>query len=171
MDKLAHFISTSNRWLGHIVAWGVGLMVVITFAIVILRHGFDIGWIAMQESVLYLHAAVFLLGSAYTLSVDGHVRVDIFYQRFSPRGKAIADIVGTVLFLLPMCIFIMYQAMHYTLESWAVWEGSPHAGGLPGVYLLKTLIPVTALLVGLQGIALALHKICVLSNNKRERGQ
>ena len=166
MQKCATFIVGINNWIGQTVAWLVGLMVLCTFATVILRHGFDIGWIALQEASLYLHAIVFMLGAAYTLSHDSHVRVDIFYQRFGHKGKAIINAVGVLVLLLPMCGFIFWQSLGYVMESWSVFESSPEAGGLPGVYLLKSLIPVTAALLMLQGVAIIINSLYIVTNNE-----
>ncbi len=142
-----------SLWTGHIVSWFSLFMVVITFLVVLLRYAFDLGWIAMQESVTYMHAALFMLGAAYTLQRNGHVRVDIFYQKLSQRGRAWVDLLGTLLLLVPVCVFIAWVGWDYVLESWDVMEGSREAGGIPGVYLLKTLIIVMPVLMLLQGLA------------------
>jgi TRAP-type mannitol/chloroaromatic compound transport system permease small subunit len=140
-------------WTGHIVSWFSLFMVVVTFLVVLLRYAFDLGWIAMQESVTYMHAALFMVGAAYTLQRNGHVRVDIFYQKLSQRGRAWVDLLGTLLLLVPVCVFIAWVGWDYVYESWHVLEGSREAGGIPGVYLLKTLIVVMPALVLLQGLA------------------
>ncbi|NIR25762.1 MAG: TRAP transporter small permease subunit, partial [Gammaproteobacteria bacterium] len=119
-------------------------MVLVTFAVVLLRYLFNTGWIAMQESITYMHALVFMLGAAYTLRHDGHVRVDIFYQKFSPRTRAWVDLLGTLLLLLPVTLFIAWVSWEYVSTAWALKEGSRETGGLPGVYLLKTAIPLMA---------------------------
>jgi len=111
----------------------------------------------MQESVLYLHATVFMLGAAYTLKHDQHVRVDLFYRRIGPRGRAWVDLAGTLLLLVPVCLFILDSSWDYVREAWAIREASPEAGGLPGVYLLKSLIPAMAVLLLIQGVAMALR--------------
>jgi TRAP-type mannitol/chloroaromatic compound transport system permease small subunit len=120
---------------------------------VVLRYGLNLGSIALQESITYLHAMVFMLGAAYTLQRNEHVRVDIFYQRFSERRKALVDVAGTLLFLIPCCFFIFWVSLDYVAAAWSIHEGSREAGGLPAVFLLKTLIPITAVLLGLQGLA------------------
>ena len=125
----------------------------VTFLVVLLRYLFNSGSIAMQESALYLHATLFMLGAAWTLKIDGHVRVDVLYRHFSPHSKAVADLFGTLVFLLPTCGFLLWISLDYVEAAWRVHEGSPEAGGLPFVYLLKTLIPVTALLLIVQGIS------------------
>ncbi len=137
-------------------------MVLITFAVVVLRYAFNTGWIAMQESITYLHALVFMLGAAYTLEQGGHVRVDIFYQKFSEKGRAWVNLLGTALLLYPLMIFIAWISWDYVSESWKVMEGSREAGGLPGVFLLKTLLLLMPVAVMLQGLALMLRSLAVI---------
>ena len=146
-------IDKVNDLVGKAIAWLTLLMVVQTFVIVVLRYQFNMGWIALQESVIYMHAVVFLLGTASTLKQDAHVRVDIFYREMSAQRKALVDIIGGLIFLLPVCSFILYSSWGYVLDSWEVKEASGEAGGLPWVYLLKTTLPVMAILLLLQGIA------------------
>lgn len=155
---------------GRVVAWLSLPMVIVTFVIVVLRYAFDLGWIWMQESVVWMHAAVFMLASAYTLNRDEHVRVDIFYRRMSARRKAWVDACGTGLFLLPVCAFIVYTSWDYVATSWAIREGSREAGGLPYPFvpLLKSLIPFTAALLALQGIADAIDSIATLRGTRRD---
>ena len=148
---IATFIDRVSIATGHAASWLTLLMVVFTFVIVVLRYAFDTGAIWLQESVTWMHAAVFMLGAAYTLQQDGHVRVDIFYQRFSRRGRAWVDLLGTLILLVPICLFVLASSWHYVAESWAVHEGSREAGGLPYVYLLKTLQVIMPVLVLIQG--------------------
>jgi len=143
----------------------LGLMLIATFIVVISRYGFDYGAVKLQESVLYMHATVFMLGFAYTLKQGGHVRVDIIYQRLGDRGRAIVDLVGTSLFLLPMCGFILYASLDYVSFSWQLKEGSAEPGGLPFVYLLKTIIPISAGLLILQGLAELLRSLLRLGQS------
>ncbi len=147
---------------GRAISWATLLMVLITFAVVLLRYLLDTGWIAMQESITYLHALVFMLGAAYTLKHQGHVRVDIFYRKFSDRGRAWVNLLGTLLLLFPLMGFILWIGWEYVLESWKVLEGSREAGGLPGVFLLKTLLLLLPLSMMLQGLALVLRSLAVL---------
>jgi len=148
--------------IGHSVAWLSLALVLVTFLVVMLRYLFDTGSIALQESALYLHATLFMLGAAWTLKIDGHVRVDVLYRHFSARGKAVADLFGTLVFLLPTCGFLLWISLDYVEAAWRVREASPEAGGLPLVYLLKTLIPVTALLLIVQGIGQILLRLSEL---------
>ena len=152
--RLADKINTINEWIGTTVSWLTLIMVVVTFTIVVLRYIFNINSIAMQESVTYMHALVFMLGTAYTLKADAHVRVDIFYQRCGKTAKAWIDCCGVLFLLLPVAIFILYSSWHYVAESWSIFESSSNSGGLPGVFLIKTTIPLTACLLILQGVAM-----------------
>jgi len=140
---------------GAVIAWLTVVMVLTTFVVVVLRYAFDLGWIAMQESITWMHAGVFMLGAAYTLQQDEHVRVDIFYRGMSARGRALVDLGGTLVFLLPVSIFLGVASWDYVATSWAIQESSREAGGLPYPFvpILKSLIPATALLLILQGIA------------------
>ncbi len=147
---------------GNAAAWLALGLVMMTFAVVMLRYLFQLGWIAMQESILYLHAALFLLGAAYTLKRDGHVRVDIFYRGFTAKRKALIDLLGSLLLLLPVCSFLLWVSWDYVTTAWSIYEGSQEAGGLPYVYLLKTLIPVAVMLLILQGISQALSSLSIL---------
>lgn len=144
-----------SEWTGRLLSWLTLFMVVVTFVIVVLRYGFDLGWIAMQESVLWMHGMVLMLGSAYTLRHEAHVRVDVFYRQFSGRTQAMVDFAGTLLLLLPVCVFILWSSWGYVSDSWALAEQSREAGGLPALYLLKTVIPMAAGLLALEGVALA----------------
>ncbi|XSG84161.1 MAG: TRAP transporter small permease subunit [Methylohalobius sp. ZOD2] len=153
---IAGFVRTVdglNEWLGRAVAWLALGMVMVTFLVVILRYGFDLGWIALQESVVYMHAVLFLLGAGYTLKHDAHVRVDILYQRMGAKGRAWIDFLGAWLLLVPVCVFIFWSAWDYVAASWAIREASREAGGLPAVFLLKSVILGFSATFLLQGAA------------------
>jgi TRAP-type mannitol/chloroaromatic compound transport system permease small subunit len=137
-------------WLGRTVSWLTLVMTLLTFAVVLLRYGFNLGWIWMQESVTYLHATVFMVAAAWTFQVDDHVRVDIFYRDRSPRYRNLVNLIGTLLFLVPFSVFLLSIAWDYVTVSWASHEGSREAGGLPLVWLLKSLMLVLPLLLLLQ---------------------
>lgn len=139
--------------IGRITAWFTLAMVLITFLVVILRYVFGWGSIALQESITYLHATVFLLGAAYALRHDTHVRVDIFYREMSDKGRARIDLIGSLVFLLPVCVYLVVVSYAYVAESWRMLESSREAGGLPLVFALKTLIPLSALLLIVQALA------------------
>ena len=132
------------------------------FAVVVMRYALGVGSIALQESVLYAHAALFLLAAAWTLQAGGHVRVDIFYAQAKPHTRALVDLCGALIFLLPFAVLLALLSVPYAARSWAILEGSREASGLPFLYLLKTLIPLFAVLIGLQGMAQALRAALVL---------
>ncbi|MEW6998166.1 TRAP transporter small permease subunit [Colwelliaceae bacterium BS250] len=163
-----HTIDQFTEWLGKAIAWLTLILVILTFSIVLLRYGFNLGWIALQETVLYAHGAVFMLGAAYTLKHDGHVRVDIFYQQFSKKQKALVNLGGTVLLLMPVCIFVFYVSIDYVLLSWQILESSKEPGGLPLVYLNKSLILLLVITLALQGIAEILRNIAIIQNSHRD---
>ncbi len=127
-------------------------MALITFAVVLFRYGFNLGAIAVQESVLYLHAITFMLGIPYALKTDQHVRVDVIYSRLTASGRARVNLLGHCLFLLPVAGTIFWLSLPYVGAAWRILEGSPEVGGLPAVFLLKTLIPVTSALLFGQGL-------------------
>ncbi len=162
MEKIAQIIDRINEWTGRLTAWLTLAMVAVTFTVVVMRYLFDLGSIALQESITFMHAMVFMLGAAYTLRHEGHVRVDIFYSRFGARGRAWVDLLGVLLLLLPVTLFICWISWEYVASSWSQLEGSREAGGLSGVFLLKSLIPLMALLLLLQGIAMGWRALCVL---------
>lgn len=168
LARLARRLDQLSEWTGRGIAWLTLGMVLVTFAVVVLRYLFNIGWIAMQESITYMHALVFMLGAAYTLRHDGHVRVDIFYQKFGPRGRAWVDLLGTLLLLMPVTIFITWISWEYVASSWELHEGSRETGGLPWVYLLKTAIPLMAILMLLQGLSLGLRSLLVLLGHEED---
>ena len=137
-------------------------MVIFTCGVVAARYIFNIGSIGIQELVMYLHGCVFMIGIAFTLKEGGHVRVDVLHEKLSEKNKAIIDIIGTLLFLMPFCFFIVFVSLEYVKFAWTVQESSPDPGGLPGVFLLKTLIPIMAILVGFQGISETLKNFACL---------
>lgn len=138
---------------GRGVAWLALATVLVIALVVLLRYGFDAGSIALQELALYLHATLLMLGMSYTLALDEHVRVDILYRRFPPRRQALVDLLGTVLLLVPVCVLILVLSCDYVLASWSRLEGSGDAGGLPAVFLLKSLLLVMPALLLVQGMA------------------
>ena len=127
-------------------------MVVVTVVVVGLRYGLATSSIFLQESVMYMHGAVLMLGISYALKENRHVRVDIFYARMSERRQVLVDVTGHLLFLLPVSLLIFWTSLPYVANAWRVLEGSSEVGGVPAVFLLKTLIPIMALLLGLQGL-------------------
>ena len=157
-------ISGITDFLGRAVSWLTVVMVAMVLLVVVTRYFLQIGSIALQESVTYLHASVFLLGIAYTLKQGGHVRVDIFYRQFSPRKKALVDFCGGLFFLIPVSVLIFYSSWDYVIASWAIGETSAENNGLPFIYLLKTLMILMPATMLLQGVAEILKSLLVLIN-------
>ena len=148
-----HIIDQFTDRCGRFLAWlGLG-MALLTALIVVMRYGFNVGSILAQEAVIYMHGSLFLLGAAYALKTGAHVRVDIFYRSFSARTQAWVNSLGGIVFLMPLCIFLLISSLDYVGESWAIRETSPEPGGIPAVFLLKTLIPLAAVNLALQGAA------------------
>lgn len=152
--------------IGKTVAWLTVVMVLLTFIIVVLRYGFNLGWIWLQESLTYLHAMVFTVAAAWTLQQDGHVRVDIFYTEMSGHQRAWVDLIGTLIFLIPFCIFVLVISWPYVANSWKLLESSREAGGLPLVFLLKSLILVMPTLLLGQAFINVTDAWASLRNNK-----
>lgn len=151
--SIARLIDSINSGLGKACSWLTLFLVVGTSIVVVLRYGFGVGATALQEAVLYAHALVFMGAAAWVLQRNGHVRVDIFYQKFSGRRQALVDSLGTVLFLLPVCLFLGWASWDYVSNSWATQEGSSESGGLKFVFLQKSIILVLVASLVLQGIA------------------
>lgn len=133
--------------------WLALMMVLVTFAIVVLRYAFNSGGALLPESVMYMHGAVFMLAIALGIRDNSHVRVDIVYSRRSVAQQGWIDLAGHLLFLLPVAGFMVWVSLPYALNSWRILEGSSEVGGIPGIFLLKTLIPLTGALLFLQGLA------------------
>ncbi len=138
---------------GRFISWATVTMVILVVLVVITRYFLGLGSIALQESVTYLHCLVFMMGFAFTLKHDGHVRVDIFYRGFSLRFKAFVNLIGALLFLIPFCLLIFFTSWDYVLASWVIRETSAENNGLPFIYLLKTLMLLMPVTLLLQGIA------------------
>lgn len=165
LEKLASAIDRFSEMTGRLLAWLVLIMVVLTFVVVTLRYGFDIGSIALQEGITYLHALIFMLGVGYTLKHEEHVRVDIVYEKLSAKGQALIDLLGTLLLMLPVCLFIAYISIEYINAAWQVREGSRNVGGLDGIYLLKTVIWFMTFSLSLQGISKIIRSWLVLAGH------
>ena len=148
--------------LGRSISWMTVVMVMMVLIVVVTRYFLQVGSIALQESVTYLHAVVFLLGISYTLKQDGHVRVDIFYRKFSSRRKALINFFGGIFFLMPVSGLILYSSWDYVWASWAIGETSAENNGLPFVYLLKTLMILMPITLILQGIAEVVQSLLII---------
>ena len=149
IPKLSKFIS----WLGQTVAWFNPLMAALIVVVVVLRYLFDTGSLLLQESVIYLHGAVVMLGISYALQNRSHVRVDIVFSRWSKTTQATVDLVGHLIFLMPFSLCVLIFSWEYVLASWQIREGSLEVGGIQAVFVLKTLIPAMSITLLIQGLA------------------
>lgn len=161
LRALALMDSLSLR-LGRGLAWLSLLLVLAMTAVVLLRYGFGLGSAWLQDALIYLHASLFMLGASYALRRDAHVRVDVFYRRLSVRGQAWVNLGGTLVFLLPFALFVLWSSWPYVRISWLIREGSADPGGIPALFLLKSLIPAMAVLLLMQGCAEILRALAIL---------
>jgi TRAP-type mannitol/chloroaromatic compound transport system permease small subunit len=169
LDLLAGFVravDAINEWIGRIVMWMALGIVLVCFATVYLRYALGTGQPWMQELYVWQHAFVFLVGAGYTLLHGGHVRVDLFYGPMTPRRKAMIDLLGVVVFLLPFCVVIGYETMAFVEMSWRNREISVQPGGMPAVYILKASLQAFCFLVAVQGLAIAARSVLVLSGRE-----
>ena len=160
---IADRIDRLTTLIGRTAAWLCLFIVAAQFAVVLMRYGAGLGSAKLTESILYAHAALFMLAAAWTLREDGHVRVDIFYADAPARRKALVNLFGALLLLIPFALSLLILSLPYVARSWSILERSRETSGLPFVYVLKTLIPVFAILLVLQGISQAIRAACALS--------
>lgn len=165
MDSEQHnLIDRFSDATGRLTAWLTLCMVLVTFIIVMMRYVFDAGLIWLQEALIWMHATVFMVGAAYTLRHEGHVRVDVFYRKLGKRGQAWVDLLGVLLMLLPVCVFLALKSYDFALTSWTMHEASRESGGLPYPLLpiIKSVLIIMPVTVGLQGVSILLRCLAVL---------
>ncbi|MFA6266635.1 MAG: TRAP transporter small permease subunit [Pseudolabrys sp.] len=162
MNRIADIIDSLTTAFGRAAAWLAFVIVVLQFALVGARYLFGAGSIWLTETVIYAHSALFLMAAAWTLRTGGHVRVDVFYASASPRARAWIDLLGSLLLLLPFALVLLWLSVPYAARSWAVLERSQETSGLPLVFVLKTFIPVFAVLMALQGVAQAIRSAAII---------
>ena len=162
MLALYQFISRFTERLGLTTRYLGLCLVICTALVVLLRYAFNYAPIALQEIMTYLHTSLFMLGAAYTLKHDGHVRVDVFYQHMSARSQHWVNILGSVFLLFPTCLFVLIICIPYVSSSWAISEHSIESSGLPWLFLLKSLLLVQPVLLMIQGLAEILRHALLL---------
>ena len=168
LEVLIRPIDAANRVAGQVAGWMATALVLFTVYDVLMRYVFKAGSVAIQETEWHLFSANFLLAAGWTLLNQGHVRVDMLYQRFGSRTKAGIDLVGSLLFCVPYCILIIWAAWPFVADSWMLNEGSPDPGGLPARYIIKTIIPVSFGLLGLQALSQAAKNLLVLTGQRED---
>lgn len=162
LHRWLHHLETLSEYTGRLASWLALAMVLLAFGVVLAQKFLNLNLQKSYDLALYFHACLFMFGIAYTLKHDAHVRVDIFYQKFSPKTQAWIDLCGSIVFLLPMCVFLFVNSWRYVLDSWAIHEGSISNSGLELIFLLKTVMLIMPVLLALQGIAVALRCILVI---------
>jgi TRAP-type mannitol/chloroaromatic compound transport system permease small subunit len=167
LSIISKFIDAINERIGKLTAWLTTILVLLFCYDVITRYVFNTSSVAMFELEWHLFSIVFLVGAGYTLKHDRHVRVDILYAKFSPKGKALVNLLGTLLFLIPFCILVFRGTIPYIELSWKIGEGSSDAGGLPHRYIIKSFMLLGFLLLFLQGISVVCKALVVLIGSKK----
>lgn len=155
-----------NNFVGGVVSWMSLAIVLVCFTVVVQRYLFSTSFVWMQDLYVWLNGAMFTAVAGFALLRDDHVRVDIFYRAAGPRKKAVVDLVGVVLFLLPFCFIVWHYAWPFVMRSWRLSEASANYGGMPGLFILKTFILGFAVLITLQGVAIALRSVLVLAGRE-----
>mgnify|MGYP001354000572 CR=1 FL=1 len=168
LRRIARIIDTINEWVGRGVAWVTLGLVLVVFVDVVMRYLFKTSFVFTQELEWHLFAFIFLIGAGYTLLHDGHVRVDIIYQRLGPKGRAWINLLGVLFFLIPGCLLVVATSWQFTLSSWSILEGSPDPGGIPFRFLVKSTITVGFFLLLLQGLSLGIHSLFQLLGKESE---
>jgi TRAP-type mannitol/chloroaromatic compound transport system permease small subunit len=159
LKTLCRLIDTLNEWIGRGVAWVTLALVVVIFIDVVMRYLFNTSFVFTQELEWHLFAFIFLIGAGYTLLHDGHVRVDIVYQRLGLKGQAWINLLGVIFFLIPGCFMVMSTSWKFVVNSYMIMEGSPDPGGIPFRFIVKGCIPAGFLLLLIQGISLGMHSL------------
>jgi TRAP-type mannitol/chloroaromatic compound transport system permease small subunit len=171
LQRFCKWVDTLNDWVGRFVSWVTALVVVVVFVDVVMRYAFKTSFVFTQEAEWHLFAFIFLIGAGYTLLKDGHVRVDIIYQRLSPKGQAWTNLLGVLFFLIPGCFMVIDTSLSFVYNAWTVMEGSPDPGGIPYRYLLKACIPVGFLLILLQGLSMGIKSIYTIAGKPFQTGK
>ena len=159
LRSFCNCIDAVNEWMGRLAGWVTLGLVLVVFVDVVMRYLFNTSYVFTQELEWHLFGFIFLIGAGYTLLHDGHVRVDIIYQRLGPRGQAWINLIGVVFFMLPGCIMVIVTSWKFMYLSWSVMEGSPDPGGIPFRFLLKGTITAGFVLLTFQGLSLGLHSL------------
>ena len=163
---IIRMISGFNTLIGNIFSWLSLAIVVVCFTIVVQRYAFATSYIWMRDLYVWLNGAMFTAVAAFALLRNDHVRVDIFYRPAGVRRKALVDLFGVVFFLLPFSWMVFAYGWPFVARSWRIHEASANIGGMPGLYILKTFILGFAVLIALQGIAMALRSVLVLAGRE-----
>ena len=168
-ERFCYWVDALNDWVGRLVSWVTALVVVVVFVDVVMRYAFNTSFVFTQEAEWHLFAFIFLIGAGYTLLHDGHVRVDIIYQRLGIKGRAWINLCGVILFLIPGCLMVITTSWKFAANSFAMLEGSPDPGGIPLRFILKGCIPLGFTLLLLLGFSLAIHSVMQILGVEKEK--
>lgn len=163
---IVRFLSGINQIIGQVFSWLTLGIVLVCFTVVVMRYVFSAGFVWMQDLYVWMNAVMFTGIAGYTLLKNGHVRVDIFYRKASARFKAWVDLIGFFIFMVPFSAVLLYWSWPYVQRSWNFMEGSRNIGGMPGLYVIKSFVIVFAVVILLQGLAMALRSVLVLANRE-----
>lgn len=172
MSPIKNYIRLINKLdkrIGTVVSWFTTLLVLVVCYDVLTRYLLKESSVAVQEIEWHLFSIIFLMGASFTLRSEKHVRVDLFYSRLSPKRKALINLLGTLILLIPFCLLVIYSSKDFVINSFNIGESSPNPGGLPARYILKAILPVSFFLILLQGIAQLFESFLVLINNPSEK--
>ena len=168
LTSICSWIDTINDRIGRGVSWATLLLVVVTFVDVVMRYTLNISFVFTQELEWHIFAFIFLMGAGYTLKIDGHVRVEVFYGKLGRKGRAWINLIGVLFFLIPSCIIFIKTSIPFVVKSFQVMEGSPDPGGIPFRFLLKACIPAGYALILIQGFSLGIGSLLELTGYKAE---
>jgi TRAP-type mannitol/chloroaromatic compound transport system permease small subunit len=171
LRRFCQRIDSINEWVGRIAAWATAIVVLVVFVDVVMRYAFNTSYVFTQELEWHLFGFIFLMGAGATLLKDGHVRVDIIYQRFNQKHRAWINLLGVIFFLIPGCLMIIITSQKFVSSSFAVMEGSPDPGGIPYRYILKSCIPAGFILVLMQGLAMGIRSYYHIRGHDLDTGE
>lgn len=169
LRSFANGIDKINEYVGRFVSWITALLVLVVFSDVVMRYVFQISFVFTQELEWHLFGFIFLVGAGYTLLHDGHVRVDIIYQKLGSKAQAWINFIGCLFFLFPGCFLVVFTSLGFVENSFAIFEGSPDPGGVPLRFILKSMIPLGFFLVWLQGLSLFIKSFLVIIGREESR--
>ena len=168
LKKYVKIIDFLNEKIGHGISWLTLLLVLVVCFDVVSRYIFKSSSVGVQELEWHIFAVIFLMGGAYTLMHEKHVRVDIIYSRLSERKKALINLAGTIFFLIPFCLLIIFSSFDFVWNSFTIGESSPDPGGLPFRFILKAVLPLSFIFILLQGISLLFKSILIITTPEKK---
>jgi TRAP-type mannitol/chloroaromatic compound transport system permease small subunit len=164
LRKYIKFVDSMNERIGNAIAWLTLVLVLVVCFDVVTRYVFKFSSVGVQELEWHLFAVIFLMGAAYTLKHEKHVRVDIIFSRLTEKKQAMINLIGVGLFLIPFCLLIISSSTYFVWNSLSIGESSPDPGGLPARFILKSVLPISFVFILLQGLSLLFKSILILTD-------